>query len=281
MTEDHIRRLLERVKSGHQSLEAAIRELKLLPYQAIPNARVDSHRALRCGFPEAIFCQGKRAADITRIARTILLGSDRLLATRADPAAFRAVKKAHPGAVYHERARCVTVRKTAPPPPAGRILVVTAGTADIPVAEEARVTAEIMDQRVEVLYDAGVAGLHRLMGSAASIMEARVIVVVAGMEGALASVVGGMAAAPVIAVPTSVGYGASFGGLAPLLTMLNSCAAGVAVVNIDNGFNAGYLAAIINSPRRALAAAPGPSPEAARDGAARRTRRLPRGRSAR
>ncbi len=254
MTEEKIRDLLKRVASRGLTVDAAVRELRHMPFQTLPDAKVDSHRALRCGFPEVIFCQGKRAADLTRIAKAILRGSDRLLATRADPAAFRAIRKVDRRAVYHERARCVTVetsaaKKRAAQAYAGTILIVTAGTSDVPVAEEARVTAEIMGHRVETLYDAGVAGIHRLLGSATSIMEANVVVVVAGMEGALASVVGGMASAPVIAVPTSVGYGASFGGLAPLLTMLNSCAAGVAVVNIDNGFGAGYIAAVINSRR--------------------------------
>ncbi len=246
MTEDQIRKLLERVAQKRISVDRALRDLKLLPYQNIPRARVDLHRALRCGFPEVIFCQGKRPGDISKIARTILRASDCLLATRADPAAFRAIRKVDHRAIYHARARCVTVQKRPIKKQEGRILVITAGTSDIPVAEEARVTAEIMGGRVDTIYDAGVAGLHRLMGSAACIQEANVIVVIAGMEGALASVVGGMASAPVIAVPTSVGYGASFGGVAPLLTMLNSCAAGVAVVNIDNGFGAGYLAALIN-----------------------------------
>jgi len=250
MTEDQIKKLLDRVAKKRISVDRALRELKMLPYQSLPGVRVDSHRALRCGFPEVIFCQGKVPPDITRIARTILGTSDRMLATRADPAAYRAIRKVDQRAVYHERARCVTVEKKKLPRQKGLILVVTAGTADIPVAEEARVTAEIMGGKVETIYDAGVAGLHRLLGSAPRIMEANVIVVVAGMEGALASVVGGMASAPVIAVPTSVGYGASFGGIAPLLTMLNSCAAGVAVVNIDNGFGAGYLSALINGRNR-------------------------------
>jgi NCAIR mutase (PurE)-related protein len=251
MTEDRIRALLSKVASGRTSVDGALRELKLLPFRRLPGARVDSHRALRCGFPEVIFCQGKRPEDVGRIARVILEGSDRLLATRASPEAFRAIRRISRKAVYHSLARCVTVARKPVPKKDGLILIVTAGTSDVPVAEEARVTAEIMGHRVDTIYDAGVAGLHRLMGDAGRIMEASVIVVVAGMEGALASVVGGMASAPVIAVPTSVGYGASFGGIAPLLTMLNSCSAGVAVVNIDNGFGAGYLAAIINSRRGA------------------------------
>ena len=256
MNTDRIRDLLEDVARGKASVDAALRELKILPFRHLAAARVDCHRSLRCGFPEVIFCQGKRPADITSIARTILEGSDRLLATRADREAFRAIRKVSRRAVWHERARCVTVQGRPRPPKEGTILVITAGTSDIPVAEEARVTAEIMGHRVETIYDAGVAGLHRLLSETGRIMDANVLVVVAGMEGALASVVGGMASAPVIAVPTSVGYGASFGGIAPLLTMLNSCAAGVAVVNIDNGFGAGYLAAVINGRKGASAPAP-------------------------
>ena len=246
MTEDQIRSLLSRVAGKKLTIDEALLELKLLPFQSLPHAKVDSHRALRCGFPEVILCQGKRPEDITTIARTILKGARSLLATRAGPEAYRAIRKAERRAVYHPRARCVTVRKEPPPPPEGLVLVISAGTADIPVAEEARVTAEMLGRRVETLYDAGVAGIHRLLGDARRIMEANVIVVVAGMEGALASVVGGLASAPVIAVPTSIGYGASLGGIAPLLTMLNSCSAGVAVVNIDNGFGAACLAARIN-----------------------------------
>jgi hypothetical protein len=261
MTEDDVRRLLKGVAAGDTTVDAALRELKLLPFRSLPNARVDSHRALRCGFPEVIFCQGKSPDDISRISRTILAGSDRLLATRAPAAAYRAIRRVDARAVYHEKARCVTVQKKPSPPSEGNILVITAGTSDIPVAEEARVTAEIMGQKVEPIYDAGVAGLHRLLGSMGHIIDASAIVVVAGMEGALASVVGGMASAPVIAVPTSVGYGASFGGLAPLLTMLNSCAAGVAVVNIDNGFGAGYLAALITSRRGHHHAQDAPAPK--------------------
>ncbi len=247
MNEDQIRSLLSRVARSATSVDEALLELKLLPFQRLSHARVDSHRALRCGFPEVIFCQGKRPEDITAIARSILRGSEKLLATRAGPEAYRAIRKVARKAVYHPRARCVTVQPEPAPEGKGLVLVITAGTSDIPVAEEARVTAEVMGRHVETLYDAGVSGLHRLLGDARRIMEANVIVVAAGMEGALASVVGGMASAPVIAVPTSVGYGASLGGIAPLLTMLNSCAAGVAVVNIDNGFGAGYLAAVIDA----------------------------------
>jgi NCAIR mutase (PurE)-related protein len=242
MNQDDVRRTLKRVWAQKITVEDALRQLRIESFEDIGCARVDHHRAVRCGFPEVIFCQGKRPEDITEIARAILRRADCLLATRADEDAFKAVAKAHPRAEYHRLARCVTVVKKAAEPVEGRILVVCAGTADIPVAEEARVTAGLFGHEVETIYDAGVAGLHRLLAETGKIVAADCIVVVAGMEGALASVVGGLADCPVIAVPTSVGYGASFGGLAPLLTMLNSCAAGVAVVNIDNGFGAGYLA---------------------------------------
>ena len=251
MTQEEIRKLLKRVWAQKVSVEDAIREIKIEPYEEISCARIDHHREVRCGFPEVIFCQRKRPEDITEIARAILRHSNCLLATRADEEAFRAVRKAHARAVYHERARCVTVLKKPPEPQPGRILVVCAGTADIPVAEEARITAEMFGYEVDTVHDAGVAGIHRLLGESRKIHDADCIVVVAGMEGALPSVVGGLADCPVIAVPTSVGYGASFGGLAPLLTMLNSCAAGVAVVNIDNGFGAGYMAALITRRRQA------------------------------
>jgi NCAIR mutase (PurE)-related protein len=205
---------------------------------------VDHHRSLRCGFPEVIFCRGKTVAQTARIAREILAKGSELLATRATPEVHRAIRKIDRRARWHEAARCVTVGGRAP---AGRgyALVVSAGTADIPVAEEARVTAEALGARVRTLYDVGVAGLHRLLAHRSLIMDARVLVVVAGMEGALASVVGGLVRRPVIAVPTSVGYGANFEGLATLLAMLNSCASGVTVVNIDNGFGAGYSAALM------------------------------------
>jgi hypothetical protein len=245
MMQEDFRKLLKKVWAQKISVEDAIRQVRIEPYEDLSFARVDHHRAVRCGFPEVIFCQGKSADDITEIARAILKHSNCLLATRADDAAFQAIQRAHPRAEHHERARCVTVTKKKPDSQPGNVVVVCAGTADIPVAEEARVTLEMFGYEAQSIYDAGVAGIHRLLSETDKIHGADCIVVVAGMEGALASVVGGLADCPVIAVPTSVGYGASFGGLAPLLTMLNSCAAGVAVVNIDNGFGAGYLAALI------------------------------------
>jgi NCAIR mutase (PurE)-related protein len=250
MQQDDLRKLLKKVWAQKVSVEDALKQVRLEPYEELTSARVDHHRAVRCGFPEVIFCQGKRPEDIAEIAKAILRRSDVLLATRAGREAYEAVRSAHAGAEYHERARCVTVAKKPIERQPGNILVICAGTSDIPVAEEARVTAETMGFEVGTVYDAGVAGIHRLLGESGRIQEADCNVVVAGMEGALASVVGGLSDVPVIAVPTSVGYGASFGGLAPLLTMLNSCAAGVAVVNIDNGFGAGYLAALITRRRR-------------------------------
>jgi len=247
MSPDKLLDLLRDVRAGRTGPDEALRRLRTLPFVKLDGAHVDTHRELRCGHPEVIFCQGKTPAQITRIAKTLLAHGPNLLATRADRAAYLAVRKADRRAVYHEAARCVTVCG-APwkDRGAGLIQVVTAGTSDLPVAEEALVTARALGNRAELLSDVGVAGVHRLLAHAERLAAANVLVVVAGMEGALASVVGGLVSRPVIAVPTSVGYGASFHGLAPLLTMLNSCAAGVAVVNIDNGFGAGYLAGLIN-----------------------------------
>jgi pyridinium-3,5-biscarboxylic acid mononucleotide synthase len=213
-------------------------------------AKIDHHRTERCGSPEAIFCEGKTAAQVAQIVERMNQGAHNILATRANAETFAAVKKLVPEAEYHEQARLIIVRKeTLTPDPDRVILVVTAGTSDIPVAEEAALTAELMGHRVERVFDVGVAGIHRLFAQQEKILSANVIIVAAGMEGALASVVGGLVSKPVIALPTSVGYGASFEGLAALLGMLNSCAAGIAVVNIDNGFGAGRLAGMINSMR--------------------------------
>ncbi|MFH0887732.1 MAG: nickel pincer cofactor biosynthesis protein LarB [Planctomycetota bacterium] len=218
-------------------------------YKKLGFAMIDVEREKRCGFPEVIFCQGKIPSDTARIAKEILKHHKYLLATRADEKTYRVVKRIAPNAIYHKRARVITVdcRKSSERREnKGLIVVITAGTSDIPVAEEARLTAQMMGNRVETLYDVGVAGIHRILDHSSLISDADVIIVVAGMEGALASVVGGLVDKPVIGVPTSIGYGAHFQGLAPLLTMLNSCAAGVAVVNIDNGFGAGYIASLIN-----------------------------------
>ncbi len=251
--EHRLRELLAAVAEGRTGIDAAVGELRHLPYEDIGFALVDHHRGLRDWVPEVILGQGKSAGQIVAIAQTLLERSDRLLITRLEPEAAAAVQKAIPDARHHEVARCVTVER-APVPKQDGVVVLCAGTADLPVAEEAAVTAEIIGNDVRRLYDVGVAGLHRLLDRLDVLRAARALVVVAGMEGALPSVVAGLVAAPVIAVPTSVGYGASFGGLAPLLSMLNACAAGVAVVNIDNGFGAGYMAASIN--RTALAQRP-------------------------
>ena len=246
-----LKKLLTEVKTGMLNVDEALERLRRLPYEDLGFAKIDSHRHVRRGFPEVVFCQGKTVDQVVQIVRRMLESSDILLATRASQEMYEAVREIEPTAKYNELARTITVMKSGTGIPAcdsegGLILVVTGGTADIPVAEEAAVTAEIMGNRVERLYDVGVAGLHRLLGNKDKLFEASVLIVVAGMEGALASVVGGLVDKPVIAVPTSVGYGASFHGLAALLTMLNSCASGISVVNIDNGFGAGYSAALIN-----------------------------------
>jgi hypothetical protein len=245
MDERKLRDLLHRYRGGRLKEDDLLAHLRGAPFQELEFAKVDHHRALRCGFPEVIFCRGKTVPQVERIAREILRHSDDLLATLATPEMYRRIRKVDRRARWHEAARCVTVGGR-PPTGKGYVLVVSAGTSDMPVAEEARVTAEMLGARVRMLYDAGVAGLHRLLSQRQIVMEASVLVVVAGMEGALPSVVGGLVRRPVIAVPTSVGYGASFHGLAALLAMLNSCAAGITVVNIDNGFGAGYAAALIS-----------------------------------
>lgn len=243
--ESKLRDLLEDLRQGRLSVEEGVARLRSLPFEDLGFAAIDHHRLLRKGFPEVVLGEGKTPEQVAAIAERLAAGSDRLLVTRAGPDAFRRVKQRLPDAVYHAAARAITLERK---PGAKRpgVVVCCAGTSDLPVAEEAAVTAEIMGSSVERLSDVGVAGIHRLLDRIEALRSANVVVAVAGMEGALPSVVAGLVAAPVIAVPTSVGYGASFGGLAPLLAMLNSCAAGVAVVNIDNGFGAGYLAAIIN-----------------------------------
>ena len=256
-----LRKLLEAVAAATLTPKAALERLKHLPFEDVGFARIDHHRALRSGAAEVIYGPGKTPTQVVGIAAKLVKAGCDMLATRADRPVFTALKRRWKRAAYHADARIVTILRRRRPEPVGNVLVVCAGTSDIPVAEEARVTAEVLGARVGTVYDAGVAGIHRLLASGKEIQAANVIVVVAGMEGALASVVGGLAEAPVIAVPTSVGYGASFGGVAPLLTMLNSCAAGVSVVNIDNGFGAGYIASTIN---RLAVSGPrerGPSPE--------------------
>lgn len=234
-------------------MDEALERLRDLPYEDLGFAELDHHRALRTGFPEVVLGEGKTAEQVASIAGKLAARNDRLLVTRAGPETYRAVKDAVPDAVYHATARAITLDRSGEAKRPG-VAVCCAGTSDLPVAEEAAVTAELMGSAAERLYDVGVAGIHRLLDKMAALRAARALVVVAGMEGALPSVVAGLVAAPVIAVPTSTGYGASFKGLAPLLAMLNACAAGVAVVNIDNGFGAGYLAAVIN--RQAWQGAP-------------------------
>jgi pyridinium-3,5-biscarboxylic acid mononucleotide synthase len=245
-TDEWLTQTLKKVKSGELTIAAAIKELSVLPYEDMEFARIDHHRSLRTGFPEVVLGRGKTVEQIVSIALRIAAHSDRLLVTHAPLEAFEVLQDQLAGVRYNAAARTIVFNRH--PDSAARegITVLTGGTADIPVAEEAAVTAEIMGNKVERVFDVGVAGLHRLFDILPRLRDSRVLVVAAGMEGALPSVVGGLVSKPIIAVPTSVGYGANFQGLAPLLTMLNSCAPGVAVVNIDNGFGAGYLAAMIN-----------------------------------
>jgi NCAIR mutase (PurE)-related protein len=243
---EQLRQLLEKVKSGNVDVNEALDQLKFMPYEDIGFAKLDHHRLLRRGFAEVILCKGKTAEQVAGIAKRMAVSTGTTLATKAGPEIFDAVRQVAPGARYHQLAGLIVIGDPPPVVVDGYILVVTAGTGDIPVAEEAAVTAETMGSRVERAYDVGVAGLHRLLDCKDKLLGANVVVAVAGMEGALASVVSGMVDAPVIAVPTSVGYGASFQGLAALLGMLNTCSPGVAVVNIDNGFGAGYMAGLIN-----------------------------------
>jgi len=238
--------LLEKVQAGHISIAQAVAELSVLPYEDLMHAKLDHHRSLRTGFPEVIFGPGKTIRQLVTIAERMAVHSQKVLITRVDAASYKAVKAVLPDARYNEAARAIIVDRTVKKAGRPGIVVLTGGTADIPVAEEAAVTAELMGNRVERIFDVGVAGIHRLFNHLEQIRGAKVVVAVAGMDGVLPTVVGGLVTCPVIAVPTSVGYGANFKGVAPLLTMLNSCAPGVAVVNIDGGFNAGYLAGLMN-----------------------------------
>lgn len=243
---ERLHQLLDRVRLGEVSIDDALSQLAVLPYEDIGFAKIDHHRALRRGFPEVVYGPGKTAEQVAAIVERLASAADRVLVTRVDERCFEAVRQLVPDAEYHPVARAITLNRVEETPSRPGIMVLSGGTSDIPIAEEAVITAELMGNTVERSYDVGVAGVHRLFDHLPRLREARVVVVVAGMEGALPSVVSGLVAVPVIAVPTSVGYGASFDGLAALLTMLNSCAAGVSVVNIDNGFGAGYLAALIN-----------------------------------
>jgi len=255
MIADELKNLLEKFKTGALTIDQAIDTLKDLPYSDLGYAMVDHHRALRSGHPETIFSQGKTVAQVVGIARRLLEKNANIMATRANRRVYEALQPICEQVEYHEAARIVVLNRTAVPKTRTKILVMCAGTSDIPVAEEAAITAEVMGNRVERLTDVGVAGIHRLLANRDKIDSASVLVVVAGMDGALPSVTAGLTDKPVIAVPTSVGYGASFGGLAALLTMLNSCANGVTVVNIDNGYGAGYAAATINRIADSAAAA--------------------------
>ncbi len=245
MDRDAVRALLEDVRAGRVSVDAAVERLRRLPYEDIGFARVDRHRALRTGVPEAIFCPGKTPAQVVEIASRLAEDHTNVIATRAAPEVAAAVAAAGLPHAYHAEARVLIVRP-APGAGLGLIVVAAAGTADLPVAEEAAVVAEALDNRVERVYDCGVAGLHRLLDHYDTLAEASVIVAVAGMEGALPSVIAGLVGRPVIAVPTSVGYGTALGGLAALLALLNSCAPGISVVNVDNGYGAAHQASQIN-----------------------------------
>ena len=246
MDREALRIFLEKIRDGGITIEEGIAGLKDLYYTDLGCAKLDNHRELRVGYPEVIYCPGKTADQVKTVVRAMLERNSNILATKADEDVFMAVRRICPDAVYHQTARAITIRMKEIEVPDSYIAVVTAGTSDLSVAEEAAVTAEFFGNRVEKIADVGVAGIHRLFDNMEMIRGARVIIVVAGMEGALPSIIGGLVDKPVIAVPTSVGYGASFQGLAALLTMLNSCASGVCVVNIDNGYGAGYVAGMIN-----------------------------------
>jgi len=241
-----LRVLLERVAAGEETVEGAVTALRRLPYEELEYATLDHHRSLRWGFPEVIFCQGKTPDQVAGIAARLAAEGPRLLGTRATPEQYEAARAEVSDLRYHKLARCLWLDREPEGPRQPGVVAMAAGTSDLPVLEEAILTLDLMGHRARRIADVGVAGLHRLLPHVSAIQSANVIIVVAGMEGALASVVGGLTDAPVIATPTSVGYGASFGGLAALLAMLNSCASGVAVVNIDNGYGAGHMAALIN-----------------------------------
>ena len=246
MDQEQLRGLFEDVRSGAVDIDSALDRVRHLPFEDLGYAKLDHHRALRHGLTEVIFGKGKTPQQVTGIAERLLDKSPNLLITRADESIARGLKARYPEAEYFPLSGAIRIWRDRTMRGKGKLAVVCAGTSDIPVAEEAQITAEVMGNQVESIYDIGVAGIHRLMANRERLDEARVVVVAAGMEGALPSVVGGIVSAPVIAVPTSVGYGASFHGLAALLGMLNSCASNVTVVNIDNGFGAGYVASLIN-----------------------------------
>lgn len=246
MSPEEITAMLQQVQSGKLSVESAVDRLRNLPFENIGYARIDHHRSLRQGFPEVILARGKSPEHVEGIVEGMLRNRHNILITRGDAELYERIKKLDKRTQFHALCGAISIRRDRKIRGKGKILVVSAGTSDIPVAEEAQVTAEVMGNRVEFIYDVGVANIHRILSTSKQLRSARIIIVTAGMEGALPSVVAGMVSVPVIAVPTSIGYGASFHGLAALLGMLNSCASNVATVNIDNGFGAGYLASVIN-----------------------------------
>jgi pyridinium-3,5-biscarboxylic acid mononucleotide synthase len=246
MNVNEVEKLLKDVKTGETSIEDALEVLKNFPYTDLGFARIDNHREMRTGYPEIIYCAGKTIEQVREIFRVMSEKENNVIGTRANQEMYDAVKSISKNAVYYPVARIISLQKKKASAPDSRIAIITAGTSDMPVAEEAAITAELLGNNVLRIYDAGVAGIHRLVDKLPEIKSCRVIIVIAGMEGALASVVGGLVDKPVIAVPTSVGYGANFGGISALLAMLTSCSTGVTVVNIDNGFGAGFAASMIN-----------------------------------
>ena len=246
MTIKELEDLLEQVKTGKKSVNDALEALKYFPYTDLGFARIDHHREVRTGYPEIVYCAGKTVDQVKEIFRVMSEHENNIFGTRADEEMFKAVKSILPETRFYKEARIVSIKRKDSEVPDTKIAVITAGTSDIPVAEEAAVTAELLGNKVVRIYDAGVAGIHRLVDKLPEIKSCRVVIVIAGMEGALASVVGGLVDKPVIAVPTSIGYGANFGGVSALLAMLTSCSSGVTVVNIDNGFGAGFSASMIN-----------------------------------
>jgi NCAIR mutase (PurE)-related protein len=246
MTLKELEKLLKEVRDGNKTVDNAMEILRNFPYTDLGFARIDHHREIRTGYPEIIYCSGKTNDQVKEIFRVMSERESNIIGTRANPGMYDAVKSISPKTVYFREARIISLQKKKPKIPESCIAVITAGTSDIPVAEEAAVTAELLGNKVLRIFDAGVAGIHRLVDKLPEIRKCRVIIVIAGMEGALASVVGGLVDKPVIAVPTSVGYGANFGGISALLAMLTSCSTGVTVVNIDNGFGAGFSASMIN-----------------------------------
>jgi NCAIR mutase (PurE)-related protein len=246
MNRETIQQLLEAVRSGNLTVDKALDQLRSMPYDDLGFAKIDTHRSVRKGFPEVIFCEGKTVKQVRDIVSKMMQYSEVILAMRASEEIYQAVQKVTKQVKYHSTARAIIIGKKIAAKNKGKILVISAGTADLPVSEEAAITAEVMGNRVERLTDVGVAGVHRLLQNVQQIQAANVLIVVAGMEGALPGVVAGLVDKPVIGIPTSVGYGTNFGGVSALLTMLNSCAPGLGVVNIDNGFGAGYLASLIN-----------------------------------